>query len=621
MDQATPLSAEMRRMTAPDLAGSPHRRMGAGLSRRGLIAGLPAIASPGARLRPTADRFGEPVNVREFGAKGDGITDDSVAIQAAYDSFPASYNRHLYFPPGTYLLSRPLRLLRYFSLSGEYWSTEIRAATDFAGDSLFELHGLPVNDPPIRWVDLFSIEGFRFSQAGLQSIAAVKATAVAVVHGIMDDLFIETRYGVILDTYTQEVEIGRLKCQSPRTETLLALKGNCNVVELVDIANGGGDTDEPYVHLSGDRLGGNYNVIRYLMCQGYGRDAMDPDLRKPALVIEDQGTVEIQNIYVEMIQVPPRTIQIKRVSSAHIGVLTISTPTTGLYVEDSNIAIGRSLVHRPVRDLIENVRSSIRVEEANIHTLMKPLGLPSAQPALIGHVVSNSLIAAPIDGWEPGWRVFAPGHDLLVNGGFEAGFYGWTLSADPFSTKELVPGVSGAGMALHLTFGSSSSLFLSQDITIPPDLIDHRFSVGVSIKLEGPIAFARLEVVGAGLTADQHNLRSLGPGQGWSRVQGVVRPRAAGTMSLRLWLVAGMTGAEAWTDDAFVCLGEEVVMASASPTSLIAGVPHVRAVAPPTTGIWPDGSICWNTNGASGQPLGWRYDGTKTVWRSFGNLS
>ena len=41
------------------------------------------------------------VNVRDFGAKGDGITDDTVAIQTAINCLPRKAK--LYFPAGTYL--------------------------------------------------------------------------------------------------------------------------------------------------------------------------------------------------------------------------------------------------------------------------------------------------------------------------------------------------------------------------------------------------------------------------------------------------------------------------------------------------------------------------------------
>ena len=42
------------------------------------------------------------INVREHGARGDGITDDTASVQAAIDACPSGGT--VYFPSGTYLL-------------------------------------------------------------------------------------------------------------------------------------------------------------------------------------------------------------------------------------------------------------------------------------------------------------------------------------------------------------------------------------------------------------------------------------------------------------------------------------------------------------------------------------
>ena len=49
----------------------------------------------------------DTINVREYGAKGDGITDDTEAIQFCIDTFP---HRNIYIPNGEYLISSPLKI-------------------------------------------------------------------------------------------------------------------------------------------------------------------------------------------------------------------------------------------------------------------------------------------------------------------------------------------------------------------------------------------------------------------------------------------------------------------------------------------------------------------------------
>jgi hypothetical protein len=57
----------------------------------------------------------ESVSVKDFGAVGDGVTDDTAAIQAALDSNAAA----VYVPAGTYLTSAPLVVNEYTTLYGD----------------------------------------------------------------------------------------------------------------------------------------------------------------------------------------------------------------------------------------------------------------------------------------------------------------------------------------------------------------------------------------------------------------------------------------------------------------------------------------------------------------------
>jgi len=65
------------------------------------VAQLVATGSTTSRL--LADRWGEVKNVKDFGATGDGVTDDTVAIQAALDSLTSGGT--LRFTVGTYIIS------------------------------------------------------------------------------------------------------------------------------------------------------------------------------------------------------------------------------------------------------------------------------------------------------------------------------------------------------------------------------------------------------------------------------------------------------------------------------------------------------------------------------------
>lgn len=53
--------------------------------------------------RNLPDRFADVINVRDFGAKGDGAADDTAAIQAAENAIPSG--SVLFFPPGVYMVN------------------------------------------------------------------------------------------------------------------------------------------------------------------------------------------------------------------------------------------------------------------------------------------------------------------------------------------------------------------------------------------------------------------------------------------------------------------------------------------------------------------------------------
>lgn len=61
-------------------------------------------AGTGAVSRTLPNKLGERISVKDFGATGDGVTDDTAAIQAA-ETYRASVAGELVFPPGTYQIS------------------------------------------------------------------------------------------------------------------------------------------------------------------------------------------------------------------------------------------------------------------------------------------------------------------------------------------------------------------------------------------------------------------------------------------------------------------------------------------------------------------------------------
>ena len=61
----------------------------------------------GAVTRTVASKLNDTVSVKDFGAVGDGVTDDTAAIQAAF-TYATANNKSIYIPAGTYLSSNQI---------------------------------------------------------------------------------------------------------------------------------------------------------------------------------------------------------------------------------------------------------------------------------------------------------------------------------------------------------------------------------------------------------------------------------------------------------------------------------------------------------------------------------
>ena len=88
-----------------------------------LIFALPAFGQtyippePGAVARPVADKLAETVSARDFGAHGDGVTDDTGALNTAIEAARTA-NHSLFIPAGNYLI-RGLTITGGIDIYGE----------------------------------------------------------------------------------------------------------------------------------------------------------------------------------------------------------------------------------------------------------------------------------------------------------------------------------------------------------------------------------------------------------------------------------------------------------------------------------------------------------------------
>lgn len=132
-------------------------------------------------------------NVKDFGARGDGTTDDSSAVQAALDVAQQGPARSVYFPSGEFLITKTLRVSKSSSMEilGHGWSSNL-------------LWGF--NDNLVEWTSGTSCREVSIRNLRITSTRIAKSpssVAIACYGGVERSLFDH-----LLLTYSEEFKPG-----------------------------------------------------------------------------------------------------------------------------------------------------------------------------------------------------------------------------------------------------------------------------------------------------------------------------------------------------------------------------------------------------------------------------
>src|SRR5882672_5748115 len=104
----------------------------------------------GAVPRTIQSRLGDIISVKDFGALGDGVTDATMAIQAAIN-MARTLGGSVWFPPGTYLISNTLTVYSDVALIGatRYGVNILQQSTTY-----LHLYGVDVNRVSLKNITL-----------------------------------------------------------------------------------------------------------------------------------------------------------------------------------------------------------------------------------------------------------------------------------------------------------------------------------------------------------------------------------------------------------------------------------------------------------------------------------
>ena len=135
----------------------------------------------GAVTRTTRDKMRETVSVKDFGAAGDGVTDDTAAIQAAAT---AATGGILFFPKGTYLIASAIVIPAKTWAKGEGRQSVIKSVSlTHGGTSQGQRQFSLLNVDGVRVSDLmFDTSGITTFLSGVKCINAYNCTNYTVEH-------------------------------------------------------------------------------------------------------------------------------------------------------------------------------------------------------------------------------------------------------------------------------------------------------------------------------------------------------------------------------------------------------------------------------------------------------
>lgn len=208
------------------------------------ISDTTVIATGTTTTRKLVDRFADVINVKDFGAAGDGVADDTAAIQAAWayiistassiegDQLPAHKQKALFFPSGTYSASCVLDTTGTgFSIYGEGTSTvlegvEFQISGDYRG----------------------SISSLMLAGSGTYGLSFAEGDSELARQWLISDVYIRDRgTGINLDgsswnnfvnVFVEKCNVG-LKCSGTSGDNFTNCEFNSCSIYGIDIRGGG----------------------------------------------------------------------------------------------------------------------------------------------------------------------------------------------------------------------------------------------------------------------------------------------------------------------------------------------------------------------------------------------
>jgi hypothetical protein len=144
----------------------------------------------GAVNRSVQDKLQESVSVKDFGAVGDGVTDDTAAIQAAIDAVQAAGGGTVYVPKGQYKTTDVIRITGKVNLIGANRTNVSAIVAHHTGAAILSLKGSTGSCIKFIW---FGTDTTTYPKTG---ITLGRSSAASAGHHLIEHIRIQGYFSV-----------------------------------------------------------------------------------------------------------------------------------------------------------------------------------------------------------------------------------------------------------------------------------------------------------------------------------------------------------------------------------------------------------------------------------------
>lgn len=544
------------------------------------------------------------LSLKAFGAKGDGGTDDAVAIQSAIDVARAYIETigqersvTINVPDGLYAVNSPIKLYSGVTLKGQGPHTRIIQGGSFAGTALVLISGQNANTYCYRT----GLEDIGFTCTG--AVWGLKASAGIVANSSFRRLVFSSAFCMDFGTYTQACTIEDVWAGG-YVDQILHLIGNHNIVRNIDKEENTGTTTDPYI-LVEDSVGGDCvgNVFDHILIEG------GTSVNKPLMVFTDAVNTRLENIWLEPTTTNGYGIVFNNCDVVRIGSLTAG-PVVALAKLDfnntRNVVIEVLDIDSSEGKLSEFIEvdstSSVVIDHLRARRQSDIYSLDTAKN-LIVKTFSNRTIFTDLGTYPQEHPISQPimlaGQNLAINGSFEGGVYGWTWSTAPTTTEEYIASEVGQGLMGHFIWAAEGYRTLTQTMSVPANA---NITITFKTKMTDGTGWVAPFLSGGGITGNNGYERA-NVGGGWILVTHTARTSASGTLTYGAHFVNCI---EAYIDELSIGFDTVGVPNQAKYGSLeLSEKTMLQLTAAPTTGTWKVGDKVFNSAPATGESFGW----------------